>query len=482
LPVYPRPAVSERAGSTLSKSNSVGRASGPNAQEVEDRPDGEKINEVGKDDKEIQTPGSKAEDDKTSENEDVRGSFLFACYWSHTYPVADQEVQASKKTMKSSDEIEADAWNEAFFYLKKKDDEMVKEYEDDINTLLTFARIPCDIVLLHLTCWQAGLFSAVLTAFIIEAYQRLEEDPAETSAILLRRISMQLEGSPVEPIAALTQQKTSAAILTVNIFWFLSLLLSLFAALFGILAKQWIHGYNKWSEDSPVGNTLLLRRFCRVGFDDWYAPEIVTALPVLLQVALFSFLIGLSVYLWSLNTVIAAILSILSALMVLVAVITIILPGFYDSCPYRTPLGRLAVYLRFDLGRKSPDVNISSWKSWDACRVNQRQTHTHKASKNGEWIVEYLGALLDIRRPLVSNEVIDFEHIQQMMNSVQPASLKKTICTFISDCMTSNLFASDSRSNIVGGIYAKQWASLLGNLNRIISGGLMDIIEGRWKS
>jgi hypothetical protein len=54
--------------------------------------------------------------------------------------------------MRSSDEIEADAWNETYFHLKKKDDEMVKEYEDDINTLLTFARIPCSsAVLPHLT-------------------------------------------------------------------------------------------------------------------------------------------------------------------------------------------------------------------------------------------------------------------------------------------------------------------------------------------
>jgi hypothetical protein len=325
------------------------------------------------------------------------------------------------------------------------------------------------------------LFSAVLTAFIIEAYQRLEEDPAETSAILLRRISMQLEGSPVEPIAALTQQKTSAAILTINVFWSLSLLLSLFAALFGILAKQWIHVYNKWSEDSPVANTLLLRRFCRMGFDDWYAPEIVAALPVLLQFALFSFLIGLSVYLWSLNTVIAAILSILSALTVFFAVVTIILPAFYDSCPYRTPLGRAAVYLRLNRGRSSPKANISSWKSWDAHKVNKEQTHTRNASRNGEWIVEYLGALLDIRRPLFAEGSIDSEHIQQMMRSIQPISLKNTICTFISDHVACILFKSYSRNDIVGGVYAQQWISLLGHLDNITSGGLIDVIEGRWQ-
>ncbi|EEB96472.1 hypothetical protein MPER_04389, partial [Moniliophthora perniciosa FA553] len=62
---------------------------------------------------------------------------------------------------------------------KKYDEGMVKNWKEDIDTLLVFA----------------GLFSAVVTAFLIEAYQWLSEDPADTTVMLLTQISMQLNTS-----------------------------------------------------------------------------------------------------------------------------------------------------------------------------------------------------------------------------------------------------------------------------------------------
>ncbi|EEB91570.1 hypothetical protein MPER_10048 [Moniliophthora perniciosa FA553] len=56
---------------------------------------------------------------------------------------------------------------------------MVKSWKEYIHTLLVFA----------------GLFSAVLTAFLIESYQWLLEDPADTTVALLTQISMQLNTS-----------------------------------------------------------------------------------------------------------------------------------------------------------------------------------------------------------------------------------------------------------------------------------------------
>ncbi|EEB99793.1 hypothetical protein MPER_00435, partial [Moniliophthora perniciosa FA553] len=49
---------------------------------------------------------------------------------------------------------------------------MVKGWRDDIDTLLVFA----------------GLFSAVVTAFAIESYQWLDEDPADTTVALLTQL------------------------------------------------------------------------------------------------------------------------------------------------------------------------------------------------------------------------------------------------------------------------------------------------------
>ncbi|ESK87611.1 hypothetical protein Moror_1946 [Moniliophthora roreri MCA 2997] len=89
----------------------------------------------------------------------------------------------------------------------------------------------------------AGLFSAVITAFAIESYQWLDEDPAVT--LLTQLISIQANGTQATSIEP-THFKPDASSICINIFWFLSLILSLASALFGLLCKQWVqeHQHN----------------------------------------------------------------------------------------------------------------------------------------------------------------------------------------------------------------------------------------------
>ena len=63
------------------------------------------------------------------------------------------------------------------------DEAKVKDCKEDIDTLLVFVSYGsnCDS-LSHTTgfrLYQAGLFSAVLTAFLIESYKNLQPDKAE---------------------------------------------------------------------------------------------------------------------------------------------------------------------------------------------------------------------------------------------------------------------------------------------------------------
>jgi hypothetical protein len=76
---------------------------------------------------------------------------------------------------------------------KQHDEALVDGWKDEIDSLLVFVRY-LRLFISHagLKCSQAGLFSAVLTAFAVESYQMLSTDPAETSAVLLRQIAVQL--------------------------------------------------------------------------------------------------------------------------------------------------------------------------------------------------------------------------------------------------------------------------------------------------
>lgn len=209
---------------------------------------------------------------------------------------------------------------------------------------------------------KAGLFSAVLTSFIIQVYQGLQGNNAATSAKILRRISMQIEGSS-DTVDALppAQPDISVTIIAVNILWFSGLSLSLFAALFGILVKQWLHVYSQWSECAQPKNTLILRNICQEGFLRWKVPHIIGALPVLLKAALLLFVAGLVVYHWSLNYAVVGVLSALVTTLVVFTIATIVLPAFFNDFPYKSPMALLITVLR---GHPS-HMNLSRWQDGD---------------------------------------------------------------------------------------------------------------------
>jgi hypothetical protein len=140
----------------------------------------------------------------------------------------------------------------------------------------------------------------------------------------------------------------SSPVIIVIILWFVSLVLSLLSALFSIFVKQWLHTYAKWTEvaHSNLQQGLILRGFYQANFKAWRIPTIFTALGVLLQVALVLFVIGLVTYLWTLNFVVSSVLSFFALLMVVLSAIVIILPVFYEDCPYKFPLGYVLLKIR----------------------------------------------------------------------------------------------------------------------------------------
>lgn len=90
---------------------------------------------------------------------------------------ADEKAEIQSR-IENLDEPEAGLkdWTAIRVHLKKHDDEMIGDYEDDINTMLVFA----------------GLFSAVVTAFIIDSYKWLQQDSTQIMIRLLVQISSQL--------------------------------------------------------------------------------------------------------------------------------------------------------------------------------------------------------------------------------------------------------------------------------------------------
>ena len=101
-------------------------------------------------------------------------------------------------------------------------------------------------------CEQAGLFSAVLTAFLAVSVVLLQPDNSQLSVQLLSLIALQ-NGAPermqpylnatAESLPTSTSFQAPSSAVAINALWFISLVLSLLAALFILAAQQWIRHY-----------------------------------------------------------------------------------------------------------------------------------------------------------------------------------------------------------------------------------------------
>ncbi|TDL27675.1 hypothetical protein BD410DRAFT_760794, partial [Rickenella mellea] len=105
----------------------------------------------------------------------------------------------------------------------------------------------------------AGLFSASVTAFIIESYKKLSPDSGDMTVALLAQISSQLvaisngtnlaTSSPSPTHGAF--KPTSSAVVA-NVFFFLSLALALVCAIHATMVEPWARNYLQLIERHPA--------------------------------------------------------------------------------------------------------------------------------------------------------------------------------------------------------------------------------------
>ena len=178
----------------------------------------------------------------------------------------------------------------------------------------------------------------MVTAFNIESYQLLQEDPEETTTVLFRQISAQLaSGSITSPVPISSDSFTpDSRSIRINILWFSSLVLSLSSASIGILTKQWLREYLRSTASSPRENARI-RQLRHEGFVRWHIPLIIALLPVLLQVAMALFFAGLLDLLWSLHPAVAGVITSFVTVALSFLVLTTLMPTFRGDCPYKSP-------------------------------------------------------------------------------------------------------------------------------------------------
>ena len=187
---------------------------------------------------------------------------------------------------------------------------------------------------------QAGLFSAILTAFLVQTYQMLQPSAADTASELLaanNRLLVQGFSAVLTQAAFVAPAMLALAdppLFTpsvparwINSLFFVSLVLSLAAALFGILVKQWVREYMQWNSPlaSPREN-VLIRQFRFEAWEAWKVATVISAVPALLEIAMIFFLIGMIILLWTLDNIVAICVTVVTSVFLFVVSIFTVLP------------------------------------------------------------------------------------------------------------------------------------------------------------
>ncbi|KAL4245702.1 hypothetical protein ABKN59_009713 [Abortiporus biennis] len=265
------------------------------------------------------------------------------------------------------------AWYDVSRIVLRYDENKVQDCKEDMDTLLVFA----------------GLFSAVMTAFNIEYYKVLQQDPVETTQAILLQISQQLSNSNQSTSSSFTGSlgmSTSSnsrppSAVQINALWFLSLVASLITASLGILVKQWLREYVVHENLSPRAH-IRIRHFRSEGLLRFQVFEIAALLPLLLQLALLLFFLGLAFFLVDLDPVLGWIISPFLVVWIVLFTATSLGPAFFPQCPYKTPFLKeilrplrkiiyslatiITVAFKFRRHRNSSEVTASEslWKQY----------------------------------------------------------------------------------------------------------------------
>lgn len=193
---------------------------------------------------------------------------------------------------------------------------------------------------------EAGLFSAVLSAFIVVAFPALQPDRAGMLLYSVDRIAIQTAGYTFDGTAFISSQisppppppfQPAVNDIRVNVLWFTSLVISLVVASISMLVKQWLREFLAVEVPSPQAR-LRLRHFREPHIRGWKVYEIAATLPLLLQLSLGLFFVGLCLFTAAIHRSIGyATLPLVIGWAIFFFTATIA-PILFPLCPYKTVL------------------------------------------------------------------------------------------------------------------------------------------------
>jgi len=186
---------------------------------------------------------------------------------------------------------------------------------------------------------QAGLFSAVTSAFVIQVHSQLQPDPNDETAALLRVLIYKIDNTTFGSDVPMLPQWAGPprTIVQVEAILYASLATSIFSAFLAMLGKQWLNRYASIDMRGSAIERSQNRQKKLDGIVRWYFHYVMEALPLMLQFALLLLGCGLSLYLWGINVDVASVIVGITSFGIAFYVLIVVAGTASVSCPYQTP-------------------------------------------------------------------------------------------------------------------------------------------------
>jgi Family of unknown function (DUF6535) len=188
---------------------------------------------------------------------------------------------------------------------------------------------------------QAGLFSAVSAAFIVNLESNLSPSETKTTNVLLMVLINKIDNGtfPEQDLGLPVSQGLSSTQIWIQTLAHASLSTSLLAAFGAVLAKQWL-GYYKTTRfgQGALDERCKRRQLKLDGLKSWHFSTIVATLPILLQWSLLFFGIALSANIWTQQHTVASVMILTTAFGVIFYTFTVVASLKSPDCPFQTPV------------------------------------------------------------------------------------------------------------------------------------------------
>ena len=222
--------------------------------------------------------------------------------------------------------------------------------------------------------YQAGLFSAVASAFIILVDSQLQPDSGDKTAALLRVLIYKIDDTTFgNDVPALPQWTgPPPTMVQIQAILFASLAASLLSAFLAMLGKQWLNRYSSTNVRGSAVDRSQNRQRKLDGIDRWYFDSVMESLPIMLQVALLLLGRALSRYLWEISRTVAWVVIGVTSFGLLFYLFIIVVGSVWESCPYQTPGSFVLRYLALKIPKK---IHSAAANALHASEVIQNLTN-----------------------------------------------------------------------------------------------------------